>query len=126
MAWYNINKGIGKQVEFKGLRAQYLFIFAGGLLGVFILFVAMYLLGVPTAVCIAVGLVLGTALVAFTFYLNGRYGAHGLMKLSAVGGGGGGPRARPPPPRPGRPPRTRPTPPPTPPPTQRPADADDE
>ena len=64
MAWYNINKGIGKQVEFKGLRAQYLFIFAGGLLGVFILFVAMYLLGVPTAVCIAAGLVLGTALVA--------------------------------------------------------------
>lgn len=42
----------------------------------------MYLLGVPAAVCIAVGLVLGTALVAFTFYLNGRYGAHGLMKLS--------------------------------------------
>ncbi|WP_418422173.1 DUF4133 domain-containing protein [Alistipes ihumii] len=84
MAWYSINKGIGKQVEFKGLRAQYLFIFAGGLLGVFILFVAMYLLGVPAAVCIAVGLVLGTALVAFTFYLNGRYGAHGLMKLSAV------------------------------------------
>ena len=84
MAWYNINKGIGKQVEFKGLRAQYLFIFAGGLLGVFILFVAMYLLGVPTAVCIAAGLVLGTALVAFTFHLNGKYGTHGLMKLSAA------------------------------------------
>ena len=66
------------------LRAQYLFIFAGGLLGVFILFVAMYLAGVPTAVCIAVGLGLGTALVAFTFYLNGKYGAHGLMKLSAA------------------------------------------
>ena len=86
MAWYNINKGIGKQVEFKGLRAQYLFIFAGGLLGVFILFVAMYLLGVPTAVCIAAGLVLGTALVAFTFHLNGKYGTHGLMKLSATRG----------------------------------------
>ena len=83
MAWYNINKGIGKQVEFKGLRAQYLFIFAGGLLGVFILFVAMYLLGVPTAVCIAAGLVLGTALVVFTFHLNGKYGTHGLMKAAA-------------------------------------------
>ena len=28
---YTINKGIGKSVEFKGLKAQYLFIFAGGL-----------------------------------------------------------------------------------------------
>jgi hypothetical protein len=27
---YNINKGIGRTVEFKGLKAQYLFIFAGG------------------------------------------------------------------------------------------------
>ena len=30
MAEYNINKGIGQSVEFKGLKAQYLFIFAGG------------------------------------------------------------------------------------------------
>ena len=40
---YNINKGIGKSVEFKGLKAQYLFIFAGGLLAVFIVFVVMYM-----------------------------------------------------------------------------------
>ena len=26
---YNVNKGIGKSVEFKGLKSQYLFIFAG-------------------------------------------------------------------------------------------------
>ena len=71
MAEYGINKGVDRDVEFKGLRAQYLFIFAGGLLGVFILFVAMYLAGITTAVCIAIGLVLGTALVAFSFYLNG-------------------------------------------------------
>ena len=31
MAKYPINKGVGRQVEFKGLRAQYLFLFAGGL-----------------------------------------------------------------------------------------------
>ena len=30
MAEYPINKGIGRPVEFKGLKAQYLFIFAGG------------------------------------------------------------------------------------------------
>lgn len=32
MSEYNINKGIGKTVEYKGLKAQYLFIFAGGLI----------------------------------------------------------------------------------------------
>ena len=37
MADYPINKGIGHSVEFKGLKAQYLFIFAGGLLAVFFL-----------------------------------------------------------------------------------------
>ena len=39
MADYPINKGIGHSVEFKGLKAQYLFIFAGGLLVVFFLVV---------------------------------------------------------------------------------------
>ena len=83
MAEYMINKGVGKQVEFKGLRAQYVFIFAGGLLGVFVLFVVLYMMGAPPVVCITIALVLGTALVWFTFHLNAEYGAHGLMKLAA-------------------------------------------
>ena len=29
---YNINKGIGRNVEFNGLQAQYLYFFVGGLL----------------------------------------------------------------------------------------------
>ena len=45
MAEYPINKGVGRQVEFKGLRAQYLFLFAGGLLAVFILVVVLYMGG---------------------------------------------------------------------------------
>ena len=40
MAEYPINKGIGRPVEFKGLKAQYLFLFAGGLLAAFILFIS--------------------------------------------------------------------------------------
>lgn len=42
---YGINKGIGKSVEFRGLKAQYLFIFAGGLLAVFVVFVILYMQG---------------------------------------------------------------------------------
>lgn len=80
---YNVNKGIGKSVEFKGLKAQYLFFFAGGLLSVFILFAIMYMAGVDQWVCIAFGVVADSVLVWFTFNLNARYGEHGLMKLLA-------------------------------------------
>ena len=52
---YGINKGIGKSVEFRGLKAQYLFIFAGGLLAVFVVFVILYMAGVDQWVCIAFG-----------------------------------------------------------------------
>ncbi|OAV74186.1 hypothetical protein Barb7_02346 [Bacteroidales bacterium Barb7] len=46
MADYPINKGIGKPAEFRGLKSHYLFIFAGGLLGLFIVFVVMYMAGI--------------------------------------------------------------------------------
>lgn len=46
MASWDINKGIGRTVEFKGLKAQYLFLFAGGLLAVFVLVVVCYLCGI--------------------------------------------------------------------------------
>lgn len=84
MAVYSINKGIGKQVEFKGLRAQYLFIFAGGLLGVFLLFVIMYLSGISPMICIGFGISLATGLVWATFRMNRKYGAYGLMKAAAA------------------------------------------
>lgn len=80
---YNINKGIGKSVEFKGLKAQYLFIFAGGLLAVFIVFVVMYMAGLDQWICIGFGVIAASALVWLTFNLNAKYGEHGLMKLLA-------------------------------------------
>lgn len=80
---YMINKGIGKSVEFQGLKSQYLFIFAGGLLAVFIIFVVMFMAGVSQWICIGFGLVAASVLVWLTFSLNARYGEHGLMKLFA-------------------------------------------
>jgi hypothetical protein len=80
---YNINKGIGKSVEFKGLKSQYLFIFAGGLLSVFVLFVILYLVGIDQWICIGFGVVATSVLVWLTFNLNAKYGEHGLMKLMA-------------------------------------------
>jgi len=83
MAEFNVNRGIGRSAEFQGLKTQYLFIFAGGLLAVFVVFVIMYLAGINQWVCIGFGIVSALILVYGTFYLNGKYGEHGLMKVQA-------------------------------------------
>ena len=84
MAEFPINRGIGKSVEFKCLKSQYLFIFVGGLLATFVLFVIMYMVGINQWVCIGFGVTAASVLVWQTFALNAKYGEHGLMKLSAT------------------------------------------
>ncbi len=83
MNTYNINKGIGRTVEFKGLKAQYLFIFAGGLLGMLILIMILYMTGVNSYLCLFIGIGGGSFIVWQTFSLNKKYGEHGLMKVGA-------------------------------------------
>ena len=82
---YPVNKGIGKNAEFQGLKTQYLFIFAGGLLSLFVVFVIMYMAGVNQWFCIGFGVISALILVYGTFYLNGKYGEYGLMKRQARG-----------------------------------------
>jgi hypothetical protein len=84
MAEYSINKGIGRSAEFQGLKAQYLFIFAGGLLAVFVIFVVMYMAGVSQWICIGFGITAASVPVYGTFYLNKKYGEYGLMKWQAL------------------------------------------
>lgn len=84
METYPINKGIGRSVEFQGLKSQYLFIFAGGLLALFVLFVILYMVGVNQWICIGFGGTAASVLVWQTFALNKKYGEHGLMKRSAL------------------------------------------
>lgn len=84
METYPINKGIGRSVEFQGLKSQYLFIFAGGLLALFVLFVILYMAGVNQWICIGFGGTSASILVWQTFSLNRKYGEHGLMKRSAL------------------------------------------
>ncbi|MDR1200527.1 MAG: DUF4133 domain-containing protein, partial [Tannerellaceae bacterium] len=67
MADYSINKGIGRSAEFKGLKSGYLFLFCGGLLGLFILFVVMYLAGISQTICLLFGAVSASVLVWGTF-----------------------------------------------------------
>lgn len=83
MNTYNINKGIGRTVEFRGLKAQYLFIFAGGLLGILILVMILYMAGTSSYICLFLGTDGASLIVWQTFSLNRKYGEHGLMKAGA-------------------------------------------
>ncbi|MDV7053502.1 DUF4133 domain-containing protein [Bacteroides ovatus] len=85
MMEYAINKGIGTSVEFRGLKAQYLFIFCGRPAGLFVVFVILYMVrGSISGICIGFGAASSSLLVWQTFALNARYGEHGLMKLGAA------------------------------------------
>ena len=81
---YNINKGIGRNVEFNGLQAQYLYFFVGGLLAIFLLFVIFYMIGIDRWFCIGFGVLSAFSLIFGVFHLNKKYGPNGLMKLAAV------------------------------------------
>ena len=80
---YQVNRGIGKPVEFKGLKSQYLFIFCGGLLAVFVVFIVLFMAGVNQWLCIGFIVSASLLLVWQTFRLNAKYGTHGLMKAAA-------------------------------------------
>ena len=82
---YKLNKGVGQDVEFCGLKAQYLYLFAGGLLAVFLVFVILYMAGVNRLFCIALCVISASGITLGVFRLNRKYGPHGLMKLAAAG-----------------------------------------
>jgi uncharacterized membrane protein YdcZ (DUF606 family) len=80
---YSINKGINKPVEFRGLKAQYIWYLGGGLLGLMILFAVLYILGTNTFVCLGIIGVLGTGLFLYIYRLSNTYGEHGMLKMRA-------------------------------------------
>lgn len=83
---YQINKGINKPIEFRGLYGQYIAWLAGGLVALLLLFVALYLLGAGLLFTLPSVLILGSALVFTVFRLSKRFGVHGLEKHFAKRG----------------------------------------
>lgn len=83
MANYSINRGVGRSVEFRGLKAQYLYLFGGGLLWLFLLFTFLQMVGVADIIVFPFVTITGVALVWSLFTLNAKYGEHGVMKLLA-------------------------------------------
>jgi len=80
---YKINKGINKPVEFKGLKAQFIWYLGGGLVGLLIVYAVMYLCKVNTYICLIVIVALATALFMYVYKLSNKYGEHGIMKKTA-------------------------------------------
>lgn len=80
---YTLNKGINKPIEFRGLKAQYIWYLGGGLLVLLILFAALYISGVNPFVCLGAILLMGAGLFAYVYHLSHRYGTYGLMKARA-------------------------------------------
>ncbi|HRN55620.1 MAG TPA: DUF4133 domain-containing protein [Agriterribacter sp.] len=80
---YQINKGINKSIEFRGLKAQYIWYLAGGMIGLLILFAAMYFAGVNTFICLGIIVAAGTGLFIYIYGLSNKYGEYGMMKKIA-------------------------------------------
>jgi hypothetical protein len=80
---YQINKGVSKAIEFKGLRAQYIAYLAVGLVVLLIVFAMLYICGLGLWVIMPVIGGLGTGLFYGVNKLSHRFGEHGLQKFFA-------------------------------------------
>jgi hypothetical protein len=80
---YTLNKGINKPIEFKGLKAQYIWYLGGGLLVLLILFAVLYISGVHPFICLGLITLMGTGLFGYVYRLSRTYGMYGMMKAMA-------------------------------------------
>jgi len=80
---YKINKGINAPIEFKGLKAQYIWWLGGGLVALMILFAIIYIAGVNSFICVGLVLIAGSFLFSYIYKLSNKYGEHGMMKKIA-------------------------------------------
>lgn len=82
MATYKVNRGVGKPIEFLGLRAQYVIYLAFLVLLVIIIsFILNLLLNVMGTLLI--GIIAFLLAVCSCFRLNNKYGENGLMQYWA-------------------------------------------
>lgn len=80
---YQINKGINKSIEFKGLKAQYIWYLAAGIVGLLVLFAILYIIGINAFVCVGFILLAGSFLIFKVYTMSNKYGEHGMMKKLA-------------------------------------------
>ena len=82
-AVYSVNRGINKSMEFKGLKAQYIWYVAGGLVGSLLLFAILYVAKVNTYICMTIVGGTGGGSIGLAYRLSNKYGEYGLAKRMA-------------------------------------------
>lgn len=80
---YEINKGVGRSVEFKGIKAQYIIYLAVGLILLLLLFAILYASGLKIYYCLGIVLPGGLVFVTSIQRLSRNYGENGLQKRMA-------------------------------------------
>jgi hypothetical protein len=80
---YTINKGINKAVEFKGLKAQYIWWVAGAVIAALVLYAVLYFAGISSFICVPLVLAVCGAAIKRVYGMSKRYGQYGLMKWRA-------------------------------------------
>jgi len=80
---YQINKGINKSIEFKGLKAQYIWWLGGGVVALLVLFAVMYFIGVNSFIGLGIVLMMGAGWVVYVYRLSNTHGEYGMMKKLA-------------------------------------------
>lgn len=80
MRKYEINKGVGRSLEFKGFRSTYIFILAGLFFLAFFLYVVLSLILSGTA-AVVVSVVFAALGFFFVSWLNARYKEKGLSQM---------------------------------------------
>jgi Domain of unknown function (DUF4133) len=81
---YHINKGVNRSVEFRGLKAQYIWWLGGGIVTLLGVFAGLYIAGVNPFVCIGIIGLAGGLLFKEVYRLSRTYGQYGLMKRRAA------------------------------------------
>lgn len=80
---YQINKGINQSIEFKGLKAQYIWYLGGGVVSLMIVFAILYIIGLPSLLCVGLVGIAGAFLVFKLYKMSNQYGEFGMMKALA-------------------------------------------
>lgn len=83
IAYYTINRGPGKTVEFKGLKAQYIKYLVMVGVALFVLFFILQFAGAPVYIIVAIvggGGILG---IGYIYKMSKKYGRFGLEKMQA-------------------------------------------
>ncbi|MGN6437281.1 MAG: DUF4133 domain-containing protein [Agriterribacter sp.] len=80
---YQINKGINRSIEFKGLKAQYIWWLGGAVIGLLVLFAVLYIIGVNTFICLGIVAGSGIYCIMKIYTISSKYGEHGMMKKVA-------------------------------------------